>query len=95
MIFNRAFLVAFLVAVVGGCTCADKPPVVPPVSKSCVDFDGDGFGSEPSGKACNKGLDCYNPGFGSTQGFCTKVCSTAADCFVGQVFPVCGGWVAR
>jgi 2-keto-3-deoxy-L-fuconate dehydrogenase len=23
------------------------------------------------------------------------LCSDAADCFVGQVFPVCGGWVAR
>ncbi|NTV59537.1 MAG: short-chain dehydrogenase, partial [Deltaproteobacteria bacterium] len=23
------------------------------------------------------------------------LCSSAADCFVGQVFPVCGGWVAR
>ena len=22
-------------------------------------------------------------------------CSDAADCFVGQVFPVCGGWVPR
>lgn len=24
-----------------------------------------------------------------------RMCSSAADCFVGQVFPVCGGWVAR
>ncbi|MFN0183325.1 MAG: SDR family NAD(P)-dependent oxidoreductase [Aquabacterium sp.] len=23
------------------------------------------------------------------------LCSDAADCFVGQVFPICGGWVAR
>jgi NAD(P)-dependent dehydrogenase (short-subunit alcohol dehydrogenase family) len=23
------------------------------------------------------------------------LCSAAADCFVGQVFPVCGGWVGR
>ena len=23
------------------------------------------------------------------------LCSEAANCFVGQVFPVCGGWVAR
>ena len=23
------------------------------------------------------------------------LCSSAADCFVGQVFPVCGGWVTR
>jgi 2-keto-3-deoxy-L-fuconate dehydrogenase len=23
------------------------------------------------------------------------LCSQAADCFVGQVFPMCGGWVAR
>ena len=24
-----------------------------------------------------------------------RLCSRAADCFVGQVFPVCGGWVMR
>jgi 2-keto-3-deoxy-L-fuconate dehydrogenase len=23
------------------------------------------------------------------------LCSSAADCFVGQVFPTCGGWVPR
>jgi 2-keto-3-deoxy-L-fuconate dehydrogenase len=27
--------------------------------------------------------------------FAAYFCSDAADCFVGQVFPVCGGWVAR
>lgn len=27
--------------------------------------------------------------------FAAFLCSGAADCFVGQVFPVCGGWVAR
>jgi 2-keto-3-deoxy-L-fuconate dehydrogenase len=27
--------------------------------------------------------------------FAAFLCSDAADCFVGQVFPVCGGWVAR
>ena len=27
--------------------------------------------------------------------FAAYLCCTAADCFVGQVFPVCGGWVAR
>ncbi|MEZ5650174.1 MAG: SDR family oxidoreductase [Burkholderiaceae bacterium] len=27
--------------------------------------------------------------------FATYLLSPAADCFVGQVFPVCGGWVAR
>lgn len=27
--------------------------------------------------------------------FAAYLCSTAADCFVGQVFPVSGGWVAR
>jgi 2-keto-3-deoxy-L-fuconate dehydrogenase len=27
--------------------------------------------------------------------FAAYLCSGAADCFVGQVFPVCGGWVAR
>lgn len=27
--------------------------------------------------------------------FAAYLCSPAADCFVGQVFPVCGGWVAR
>jgi 2-keto-3-deoxy-L-fuconate dehydrogenase len=27
--------------------------------------------------------------------FAAVLCSPAADCFVGQVFPVCGGWVAR
>ena len=27
--------------------------------------------------------------------FAAYLSSTAADCFVGQVFPVCGGWVGR
>ena len=27
--------------------------------------------------------------------FAAYLCSEAANCFVGQVFPVCGGWVAR
>lgn len=27
--------------------------------------------------------------------FIAYLCSTAADCFVGQVFPLCGGWVNR
>lgn len=27
--------------------------------------------------------------------FAAYLCSTAADCFVGQVFPVSGGWVGR
>ena len=28
-------------------------------------------------------------------GFAAYLCSEPASCFVGQVFPVCGGWVAR
>ena len=27
--------------------------------------------------------------------FAAYLCSDAANCFVGQVFPICGGWVAR
>lgn len=27
--------------------------------------------------------------------FAAYLCSDAANCFVGQVFPVCGGWVGR
>lgn len=27
--------------------------------------------------------------------FAAYLCSAAADCFVGQVFPICGGWVTR
>ena len=27
--------------------------------------------------------------------FAAYLCSDAADCFVGQVFPVCGGWIMR
>jgi len=27
--------------------------------------------------------------------FAAYLCSDRADCFVGQVFPVCGGWVSR
>lgn len=27
--------------------------------------------------------------------FAAYLCSDAANCFVGQVFPVCGGWVSR
>ena len=28
-------------------------------------------------------------------GFAANRCSEKANCFVGQVFPICGGWVAR
>jgi NADP-dependent 3-hydroxy acid dehydrogenase YdfG len=27
--------------------------------------------------------------------FAAYLCSEPASCFVGQVFPVCGGWVVR
>jgi hypothetical protein len=27
--------------------------------------------------------------------FAAYLWSSAADCFVGQVFPVCGGWVTQ
>jgi len=27
--------------------------------------------------------------------FAAYLCTSAADCFVGQVFPLCGGWVTR
>lgn len=27
--------------------------------------------------------------------FAAYLCSEQANCFVGQVFPVCGGWVQR
>ena len=27
--------------------------------------------------------------------FAAYLCSDAANCFVGQVFPMCGGWVTR
>jgi 2-keto-3-deoxy-L-fuconate dehydrogenase len=27
--------------------------------------------------------------------FAAYLCSEPASCFVGQIFPVCGGWVAR
>ena len=27
--------------------------------------------------------------------FAAYLCSDAAGCFVGQIFPVCGGWVVR
>jgi 2-keto-3-deoxy-L-fuconate dehydrogenase len=27
--------------------------------------------------------------------FAAYLCSSAANCFVGQVFPVCGGWIGR
>lgn len=27
--------------------------------------------------------------------FAAYLCSDAANCFVGQIFPICGGWVAR
>jgi 2-keto-3-deoxy-L-fuconate dehydrogenase len=27
--------------------------------------------------------------------FAAYLCSSAADCFVGQVFPICGGWAVR
>lgn len=27
--------------------------------------------------------------------FVAYLCSDAANCFVGQIFPVCGGWISR
>ena len=27
--------------------------------------------------------------------FCAYLCCDLADCFVGQVFPLCGGWAPR
>ena len=32
---------------------------------------------------------------GEDASFVAYLCSDAADCFVGQVFPVCGGWIPR
>mgnify|MGYP000623757579 FL=1 len=32
---------------------------------------------------------------GEDAAFCAYLASAAADCFVGQVFPMCGGWVPR
>ncbi len=32
---------------------------------------------------------------GEDAAFVAYLCSDAADCFVGQVFPVCGGWIPR
>lgn len=32
---------------------------------------------------------------GEDAAFVAYLCSNAADCFVGQVFPVCGGWISR
>ena len=31
----------------------------------------------------------------NTRRFAAYLCSDAAACFVGQVFPICGGWVQR
>jgi 2-keto-3-deoxy-L-fuconate dehydrogenase len=35
------------------------------------------------------------PGAREDAEFAAYLCSEPANCFVGQVFPVCGGWVAR
>jgi 2-keto-3-deoxy-L-fuconate dehydrogenase len=32
---------------------------------------------------------------GEDASFVAYLCSEAANCFVGQVFPVCGGWISR
>jgi 2-keto-3-deoxy-L-fuconate dehydrogenase len=32
---------------------------------------------------------------GEAAEFTAYLCSAPADCFVGQVFPVCGGWLQR
>ena len=32
---------------------------------------------------------------GEDAAFCAYLASAAADCFVGQIFPMCGGWVPR
>lgn len=34
-------------------------------------------------------------GAGEDAEFAAYLCSESANCFVGQIFPVCGGWVAR
>ncbi len=64
----------------------DNETYFPEAVQSNPDFQKRLKSEVPLGRLVSKGEDAA---------FAAYLCSDAADCFVGQVFPLCGGWVAR
>lgn len=64
----------------------DNPTYFPPEVQANPRFQERLKREVPLGRLVAADEDCQ---------FAAYLCSAAADCFVGQVFPVCGGWVGR
>ena len=64
----------------------DNPTYFPPEVKSNPKFVQRLASDVPLGRLVSAEEDAQ---------YAAYLCSDNADCFVGQVFPVCGGWVQR
>ena len=64
----------------------DNPTYFPPEVQANPRFQERLKREVPLGRLVTADEDCE---------FAAYLCSDAANCFVGQVFPVCGGWVGR
>ena len=67
-------------------TFVDNPPYFPPEVQANPRFQERLQREVPLGRLVGAREDAE---------FAAYLCSAPADCFVGQVFPVCGGWVSR
>ena len=66
--------------------CVENPTYFPPEVQALPKFQERLKREVPLGRLVGAREDAL---------FAAYLCSAAAACFVGQVFPVCGGWVAR
>jgi 2-keto-3-deoxy-L-fuconate dehydrogenase len=64
----------------------DNPTYFPPEVQANARFQERLAREVPLGRLVSAGEDAA---------FVAYLCSDAANCFVGQVFPLCGGWVTR
>ena len=64
----------------------DNPTYFPPEVQAIPRFQERLKREVPLGRLVTADEDCE---------FAAYLCSDAANCFIGQVFPVCGGWVGR
>lgn len=64
----------------------DNPTYFPPEVQAKPAFQERVKREMPLGRLVSAREDAY---------FAAYLCSDAANCFVGQIFPVCGGWVPR
>ena len=64
----------------------DNPTYVPPEVQALPKFKERIKWEMPLGRLVSAQEDAH---------FAAYLCSDAANCFVGQIFPVCGGWVPR